>query len=155
MNDAPHSPVPNARLAAPLPLIRSHILNVASLPTLSATLPVGWTSTWLTRPEWPLRDLRSAQSDVRNRASVPSTEVEMRWEEVGKWREVMEPDVGDDRNHQLSVLSTFDIGVMCAIQGPGSWDGVMIHWAWVRRRRTHRCAGSDFRPLSSASGPRL
>lgn len=71
--------------------MRSHILSVWSLPTLSATRPVGWMSTWLTRPEWPLSDLRSAQSLVRKRLSVLSAEVVRRCDEVGNVSDVIVP----------------------------------------------------------------
>jgi len=48
-------------------------------------------STWLTRPEWPLSDLRSAQSLVRKRLSVLSAEVVRRCDEVGNVSDVIVP----------------------------------------------------------------
>ena len=85
------SPEPSGREAAPRPRIKSHIFNVLSLPTLNATRAVGCTSTLLTRPECPLRDLSNAQSEVRNNDSVESSDVVTRCEGVGKCSDVMDP----------------------------------------------------------------
>jgi hypothetical protein len=86
-----HSPNPKPRLLAPRPLIKSHILNVPSFPTLNATFPLGCTSTELTRPVWPLSVRRGTQSRVLKTVMVASSEVERRWEGEGNVREVMVP----------------------------------------------------------------
>lgn len=65
--------------------------NVLSLPTLNATFPEGCTATEFTRPLWPFRDRRTAQSRARNKHRVPSSDADRRWERDGKLRCVMEP----------------------------------------------------------------
>ena len=86
-----NSPFPNFVLALPFPLIRSHILSVLSFPTLNATFPVGCTATLLTLPLWPLSVRSTAQSLVRKRQRVPSSEAERRCEREGKDKCVIEP----------------------------------------------------------------
>lgn len=91
LNHHMHSPNPKPRLLAPRPLIKSHILNVPSFPTLNATFPLGCTSTELTRPVWPLSVRRGTQSRVLKTVIVASSEVERRWEGEGNVREVIVP----------------------------------------------------------------
>ena len=86
-----NSPFPNFVLALPFPLIRSHILSVLSFPTLNATFPVGCTATLFTLPLWPLSVRSTAQSLVRKRQRVPSSEAERRCEREGKDKCVIEP----------------------------------------------------------------
>ena len=86
-----NSPFPNFVLALPFPLIRSHILSVLSFPTLNATFPLGCTATLFTLPLWPLSVRSTAQSLVRKRQRVPSSEAERRCEREGKDKCVIEP----------------------------------------------------------------
>lgn len=84
-------PLPSFVLPPAFPFMRSHTLSVLSLPRLSASLPVGWTATELTRPTWPLNERRTVQSRERKSVIVLSSEAVMRCVREGNCKLVMEP----------------------------------------------------------------
>jgi hypothetical protein len=78
-----YEPFPSFVLAEPFPLMRSHMRNVLSLPTLKATFPDGCTATEFTLPLWPFSDRRTDQSRARKRHSEPSSDADRRCEREG------------------------------------------------------------------------